>query len=310
MVAQCARYFTAAAAAVVVVVVLYLLMPVEWRMMLLFGSSRYTEDLILMGVSSKSGGCDRQQSCAFILSMGRAGSTALQDAMNQIPGVYIRGENNGMLKFLYNTNQIASQLTKRVSRASDPKGPDAEKMAYDTFVKEGNKPAWYSQFQPGVAECARTTYFKRLFGYGGFGEYIVGFKEIRHNSDLETLLALENTHPWTFRRRNGTLYSTYDKYLDFIRTLCVDTKIIFNLRRNYDYTAGQGFYKKKGDILLRNVQWMYRYAQAHKKIVHFVYYEDMFDGTKNGTVLKDLASFLHLDQRLVQNVSFTRLPKI
>mmetsp|Transcript_7892 Transcript_7892/g.15856 ORF Transcript_7892/g.15856 Transcript_7892/m.15856 type:complete len:324 (+) Transcript_7892:228-1199(+) len=298
---------------IVLMLFLYIYMDQEHRSVLL--RTAMTRHMVRMVGPEKweRYACEKQKKCVFLMAMGRSGSTALQDAMNQLPGVFIRGENHGMFKYLFNLDQTGSQLTRKFPRRGDPTGAEAEKTRYHEFVKARNKPAWYSNFEPGVAECAKTSYFKRLFGYGDFQDYTVGFKEIRHNTNLNSLLDVKFASPWTLRYRNGTRYKTYDVYIDFFKSLCTDSKIIFNLRRQYNLTAGQGFYRGRGKLLERNIRWMHRYAQAHgKKQVHFVYYEDMFDPAKNETVLRDLARFLGISDDVLahQDVSFSRLPRI
>lgn len=263
-----------------------------------------------LGIYLRRGMCTKHDMCTFIVSVGRSGSTALQDALNQLPNVYIRGENNNMLRMLYNIEQVSLQNSKKYPRLGDAVGPMSEKKEYEQHVLAGNKPAWYSLFQAGAASCASSSYFKHLYGYGGFHSYNVGFKEIRHADGLGMLLKLENQRPWIFPRYGAIVYKTYDSYLDWMRGLCQNSKIIFNMRREYDYTRGQGFYVGKGDILKRNIEWMHRYRKAHRSSCHLVYYEDMFDPKTNATVLKNVAAFLGIKNNDVPlGATFARVPR-
>lgn len=263
-----------------------------------------------IGYYIRHGMCTKHEKCTFIVSVGRAGSTALQDALNQLPNVYIRGENNNMLRMLYNIEQVALQNSKKYPKIGDHLGPLSEKKEYELHVLGGNKPAWYNVFQPGAAACASSSYFKHLYGYGGFHSYTVGFKEIRHADGLGTLFKLAAQPPWIFPRYSGIVYKTYDAYLDWMRSLCQHSKIIFNMRREYNYTRGQGFYVGRGDVLKRNIEWMHRYRKAHRRSSHIVYYEDMFDPTKNVTILKDLATFIGIKKDDIPlGTTFARVPR-
>lgn len=259
----------------------------------------------------RRGDCVKHGKCVFVVSVGRSGSTALQDALNQMPNVYIRGENQNMLQFLYNLEQIALQNSRKYPKKDDHVGAAFEKAEYEAFVLRGNKPAWYSMFQANAAECAKSSYFRELYGYGNFRSYIVGFKEIRHAANLPSMLKLESERPWTFPKyRNGSIYETYERYLDWMRGLCMDSKIIFNMRREYNYSKGQGFYIGKGDTLKRNIEWMRRYQRAHRDKTHVVYYEDMFDKSKNSTIVEQLASFIGVkNDAVLKRVTFARVPK-
>ena len=256
------------------------------------------------------GSCVKHDACVFVISVGRSGSTALQDCLNQLPNVYIRGENHNMLAMLYNLEQVSLQHSKKFPKRGDSVGPLYEKKEYEAHVLEGNKPAWYSMFQPGVASCATSSFFKKLYGYGEFHSYIVGFKEIRYADRLATLLKLENQRPWIFPvYNNGSIYKTYDAYLDWTRGLCKNSKIVFNMRREYDFTRGQGFYVGKGSILKRTIEWMQRYQKSHKSVSHTIYYEDMFDSGKNTTVLENLAAFIGIKKGdIPKGVTFARVP--
>ena len=119
----------------------------------------------------------------FIVSPGRSGSTALLDAMNQMEKVYIRGENAGMMKFLFNLHYVA----KRLSSETHYKDVAEELQRYEEYVVTHHKPDWYNEFNPAASLCATRSYFRHLFGYDDFKDYIVGFKEIRFWRDVADL---------------------------------------------------------------------------------------------------------------------------
>ena len=127
--------------------------------------------------------CPRHPRCLFIVSPGRSGSTALLDAMNQMEKVYIRGENAGMMKFLFNLHYVA----KRLSSETHYKDVAEELQRYEEYVVTHHKPDWYNEFNPAASLCATRSYFRHLFGYDDFKDYIVGFKEIRFWRDVADL---------------------------------------------------------------------------------------------------------------------------
>ncbi|GBF97617.1 hypothetical protein Rsub_10753 [Raphidocelis subcapitata] len=114
------------------------------------------------------------------------------DALNQLPRVFVRGENNNMLQHLYNLDEIAARMSRRSTAAGD--GAVHEKKMYENYVfKLGRKPAWYNEFDADAVQCAKVSYFNNLFGYGRFKDYIVGFKEIRFSAVRDALVNATKT---------------------------------------------------------------------------------------------------------------------
>ena len=193
-------------------------------------------------------------------------------------------------------------------------GPRAEKRAYEEFLANGNKPAWFSNFQQRQHECAASSYFKNLYGYGDFGEYVVGFKEIRHAENLDQLLRVKDFNPWLGNRASNATYHkrsylTYERYLNFLRGLCHDSKVLFNMRRNVDYSIGQGFYKGRGQLMEEIAGWMERYrARVGGAVARVIYYEDMFDPSTNATLGCELATWLEASREGC-DVRFDRVPR-
>lgn len=291
--------------------------------------------------------CQKQDRCVFIVSVGRSGSTALMDAMNQMPGVYVRGENWNMMQYLYNLDQAVQQNSARSdvsllarqqwgkgkvgpkdesddedkeSRVDDVPlyGSEAEKQAYEALVANRNKPAWYSAFQRGRNQCAASSFFKNIFGYDDFGDQVVGFKEIRYAEELDHLLQVKDVWPWQGNRASKSSYAkrsylTYERYLDFLRRLCHDSKIVFNIRRDVDYDKGQGFYLGRGTMMKEIVDWMDRYRRKKgNSVARTVYYEDMF-GAQNKTLAIELAKWLGVwskeEEATFEHIRFDRLPR-
>jgi len=285
--------------------------------------------------------CQKQDRCVFIVSLGRSGSTALMDAMNQMPGVYVRGENWNMMQHLYNIDQIAQQMSDwtdasllraRAKEALDDGsvlGVRAEKRSYEEMVAAGNKPAWHNEFQKGRHACAAAAWFKNLYGYDDFRDHVVGFKEIRYAENLDGLLKRrKDAKPWQADPERGRetpgpyspweqrSYHVYERYLDFLRGLCHDSKVVFNMRRKND-DGGQGFYLGRGALMKELISWMDRYRKKRgKAIASVVYYEDMFDGSANKTLAHDLAKWLGVwrpeaaKAGVYDRVRFDRVPKI
>lgn len=256
--------------------------------------------------------CRRQPQCVFISSPGRSGSTALQDALNQMDGVYVRGENFHLLRFLFSIQNQAFRLGHHVEALN----ASEQLTAYQEYVSTPAKPAWYNNFSRDGILCATWTYFRHLFGHGGLENYVVGFKSIRL-WNVTTLIApgesLSMMSPVKdlVSGTGGYLKNNYDDfelYMDFYLNLCDSTKIIFNHRKQYNYSVGHGFFEgeKRGQKLKTIVDYAEKYAATHPNDTMIVYFEDMFDASKNVSLMNDLGNFMN---KPVHDISFARLPK-
>ena len=253
--------------------------------------------------------CPRHPRCLFIVSPGRSGSTALLDAMNQMDKVFIRGENAGMFKFLFNLHYVALRFS------SQPREIDAaeELRRYHKHVLTRHKPAWYNEFNPAASLCATRSYFRRLFGYGDFDDYIVGFKEIRFWGDVNQLIPPGNSiggvwHKLVSMRLSADKFEDFELYMDFHRHLCEKSQIVFNHRKHYNFTKGHGFYmgKERGKKLQRNIEFAERYSALHPNDTMTVYFEDMFNKNSNQTLLENLGKFM---RKKTKGITFARLPR-
>lgn len=256
------------------------------------------------------------KACLFVVATGRSGSTAVLDALNQLDNVFIRGENFGMFQQLHDASAIAAQLSDQ--RLSTGSAASKEKaMYYRHVVVEQKKPAWYNVFPVNVPACAFKMLFKQLYGYGDFADYIVGFKEIRYLPFFHTQLQFDN------RRRSGRSYpgnahtlamSTYAQFahhMDFLSNLCSRPMLVFNLRRNSTGTSRSNFYtgiaEPVGEIIAALDAfggWVVEYSSVNPDTTFTVYFEDMFDVSKNQTLAASLVSFVGVPP---QKITFARL---
>lgn len=251
--------------------------------------------------------CQKQKECLFIVSPGLSGSTALMDALNQFPGVFIRGENGAMMSHVWNLYTTYDRFSAHYMDDSI----EAEMAKYKRFVHRGAKPAWYNEFNHDKIHCLPYDIFRTLYGYSGFQEYIVGFKETRF-WEVDRLLKPRELGDWAEYRCDNL---DPDKYEDFVQnlmfheSLCENTKFIFNHRRTYDYTKGTGFYvgPARGKVLKMRLEWAETFASEHPNNTMMVYYEDMFDPSINGTVMSQIARFL--GRKIPTGITFARLPK-
>eukprot|EP01025_Chloroclados_australasicus_P061810 TRINITY_DN8120_c0_g3_i2.p1 TRINITY_DN8120_c0_g3~~TRINITY_DN8120_c0_g3_i2.p1 ORF type:complete len:292 (-),score=10.76 TRINITY_DN8120_c0_g3_i2:2659-3534(-) len=242
--------------------------------------------------------------CVFIVSTGRSGSTALMGAMNQIENVFIRGENGGMFLTLESFyNQVQSLSGKK-------QNPQDAKNMYERYIRR-EKPAWFSSFPYQTAKCLAKDIFKKLYGYGKYSDYIVGFKEIRYQVTSQPVKEFEQEHiPYKWYYTHMDTYTNFANRINFLNNLCNRTQIVLNLRRNVTATAHSDFYLKKSnasDIVSQLSGWLEKYHQENLETSFVVYYEDMFDGQVNETLAKDLLGFLRVD---FTNITFASvLPK-
>jgi len=226
--------------------------------------------------------------------------------MNQFNDVFIRGENALMMGKVWNLmtqiEALSNKLTSTAPKASQ------EKLAYHKAVLiDHQKPAWYNMFDRSVTDCLASDIFRQIFGYNEFRSYIVGFKEIRF-WNLKGLSSPTANRRGVYMTLNQSSYEDFRLFLDFHEQLCEDTKFVFNYRRNYNYTTGQGFYKgiEKAEQLRKRITWLKQYQKDHFSNAITVYYEDMFNPMVNQTVFQCIANFIK--KPLPINATFARVP--
>lgn len=254
-----------------------------------------------------TGKCSKQKICLFIVSIGRSGSTALMDALNQFEKVFISGENINMMGHVWDLWTIVERFSSK-----EPVTAVENEFKYKlSVVSSKQKPAWYNNFDHRISDCLPSEIFKAIYGHGDFNDYIVGFKEIRF-FDIQNLMKPRRgggSHQFIFDKLNQSSYDDFSEYLDFHSLLCDSTKFLFNYRKQYNWTTGQGFYKGKHVVntLKMRLQWLKQYQNSHRNDTMTVYYEDMFDKEVNGTLLEEIGKFI--GKTLPPNATFARVPK-
>eukprot|EP01025_Chloroclados_australasicus_P020400 TRINITY_DN2150_c0_g1_i1.p3 TRINITY_DN2150_c0_g1~~TRINITY_DN2150_c0_g1_i1.p3 ORF type:complete len:293 (-),score=16.11 TRINITY_DN2150_c0_g1_i1:2333-3211(-) len=248
-----------------------------------------------------------QDRCIFIISTGRAGSTAVIGALNQIDNVFIRGENLNLFLKMESIYNLVDMLSYHTSQDFDTE------TLYQKLSKTRKTP-WFNAFPPNTAQCAIQQFFKSLYGRGQFDKYVVGFKEIRYNSQQYVIqYGNENKKfkPDTVPMKPTEVYiDSFEKFgvrMQFLRNLCHHTKLIFNFREDLLAMTRSGFYGKKGqynvsEMLAETREWMIKYQRDFPHESFIVKYEDMFDDTKNKTLAKELLQFLEL--KYDEDISF------
>ena len=252
--------------------------------------------------------CLKQKECLFIVSPGLSGSTALLDAVNQFPRIFLRGENGAMMGHVWNLFTTYERFAAHYLDDSI----ESEMIKYERYVHDGKKPAWYNEFNYDKMKCLPYDIFRSIYGYSEFQDYMVGFKETRF-WEVDRLLKPRESGDWAEYRCDQLDPNKYDDFvrnLMFHDSLCENTKFLFNHRRTYNYSTGTGFYvgPRRGELLKRRLQWAEQFASEHSNTSMVVYYEDMFDPKINSTVMSRLAGFL--GRSMPADITFARLPKV
>ncbi|GIM13675.1 hypothetical protein Vretimale_16740, partial [Volvox reticuliferus] len=186
--------------------------------------------------------------CVFILGTGRSGSTSLLDAVNQLPNYLIRGEQGGAFWYLYMSWRLLVQSAKHAyefhthakqaavrfgERPSGWLSFNTVKQVYDTYAVRKKLPWFNDMHHSRVTDAARAFYLA-AYGYHGPG-IVSGFKEIR--------FVCGRAFP-----SPGCNYEDFDDFLQFLRSLCTDVKVLLNSRSSAAI-ADNG---KLGKMLVRN----------------------------------------------------------
>eukprot|EP01025_Chloroclados_australasicus_P040994 TRINITY_DN4318_c0_g1_i1.p1 TRINITY_DN4318_c0_g1~~TRINITY_DN4318_c0_g1_i1.p1 ORF type:complete len:290 (+),score=6.40 TRINITY_DN4318_c0_g1_i1:131-1000(+) len=242
--------------------------------------------------------------CVFIISTGRSGSTALMAALNQVDGIFIRGENNAMFQEVQSIHNLIQALsyTYRLGNASSL---DIDKK-YNVLV-EKKRLAWHNNFPTNTADCLSKYIFKYLYGSGKFDNYIVGFKEIRFREHDKPVMVWNGRRPIeTFYQSYVNSYKTFENRMNFLKTLCLQPQIMLNIRKNITATMHSNFYNSQqahARSLPQLQEYIIRYHQQHPNDTLLVYYEDMYDRSVNATLARQVLQFLRIDTD-AYNISF------
>merc|ERR1711937_376277 len=100
---------------------------------------------------------------AFVLSSGRTGSTSILEMLNAIPGVYLAGENFGLMQHvqeLYENDDMRTLMA-------------GENYSTASF--------YHLPISNNDVRCALQSYVKAMIGgFSSSTTSVIGFKEIRH----------------------------------------------------------------------------------------------------------------------------------
>lgn len=107
---------------------------------------------------SKEDGCELNW--LFQISTGRSGSTSLMNMLNQLPNVYIAGENGGIMNKLYDLHTLSIRTGYSESKT---------KGAW-----------WHHRINRFTLQRNMRTYVESAIGIDSYNYSWVGFKEIRH----------------------------------------------------------------------------------------------------------------------------------
>ena len=136
-------------------------------------NSRHSNQTGSTGAIDVTDGCERNW--LFQVSTGRSGSTSLMDMLNDLPNVYIAGENDGLFESLY--------ALHKSSISTEVKGKNG---AYHGAW-------WHHPVERSKLERIARTYVESAIGLKQNQNYTwVGFKEIRFGTadELDYLLSL------------------------------------------------------------------------------------------------------------------------
>ena len=135
-------------------------------------NSRHSNQTGSTGAIDVTDGCERNW--LFQVSTGRSGSTSLMDMLNDLPNVYIAGENDGVFESLYALHKSSIRTEFQGKR-------------------RGNKAWWHHPVERSKLERIARTYVESAIGLKQNQNYAwVGFKEIRFGTadELDYLLSL------------------------------------------------------------------------------------------------------------------------
>lgn len=211
----------------------------------------------------------------LIVTYGRTGSTLLQGVLNSVPGVVVRGENNGFCSGLFR-----SYLA--INAVQTHPGDDVTNPFYGSNL--------FSEIQ--FLSDARNLLECQLLPVSRDGIKCWGFKEIRY-----TPASLQINGKYVLR-----------EYLDFLALLMPKPAFVF-LTRNLDDVISSGFWKKKEDKYVRTQIQAFQAAAGvwskGKKHSFWIDYNDIVTRSAN---LRSLHGFLGVpyDEEEIEKVLMTK----
>ncbi|GFR51980.1 hypothetical protein Agub_g14507 [Astrephomene gubernaculifera] len=248
------------------------------------------------------------QKCVFVLATGRSGSTALMDALNQIPNYLIRGEHWSAFWNLYSAylrlKEVkfgpGQELFEWPKHAND--GASEIKQAYERHAPITRLPL-FSEIMDDRIMLATRMYYSVLYGHYGEGT-VSGFKEIRYVCG-------------TYFGHRATCTENFHAFTRFLRGLCGEVKMIFNTR--YTPSLEQNaklFYMDNTtvgrtantfqDELVQTHALFDEYTKNNPDHAFRVYLRDMYDPKRNWTLAQNLLQFLGEKQNIP--IRFNRMP--
>ncbi|GLC39533.1 hypothetical protein PLESTM_000909000 [Pleodorina starrii] len=244
-------------------------------------------------------------SCVFILATAHSGSTALMDALNQIPSFLIRGENWAAHYNLFNAYQRMSEIPRSPGQSyidwSEHRQASFHtvKSLYEAQASRRKLP-YFHEFQVDRVMIATRVYFKVLFGHFGDG-VITGFTETRYVCGLKF-----SSHRCA---------EEFNAFLNFLRKTCTRTKVLLLSRSDPSthanpevfepLTGGKRLMAEKD--LERTHQLYDEQAEAFPEHTFRIHMEDMFDHQRNATLARNLLLFLQ--EAPATPIRFMRMPR-
>ena len=199
-------------------------------------NSRHSNQTGSTGAIDVTDGCERNW--LFQVSTGRSGSTSLMDMLNDLPNVYIAGENAGLFESLYALHKSSIRTEKQSKHG-----------AYHGAW-------WHHPVERSKLRRSARTYVESAIGLKQNQNYTwVGFKEIRFGTadELDYLLSLfpcskvivnirrnivrqhrsafMETSIWKLKSHNDMLLKFSKKYPKRVFTLALEDFTLDNLNR-------------------------------------------------------------------------------
>ncbi|KXZ53392.1 hypothetical protein GPECTOR_7g1288 [Gonium pectorale] len=227
------------------------------------------------------------------------------DALNQLPNYLIRGEQwaafwnvyESYMNYNWTASVPLSQLKFNWSQHQQDSFQAVKALYHSQATQE--ELAWFNEFDLERVLRAARSYYMVLYGYYGKG-FVSGFKDSRYVCGRSF--------------ESGRCAEFFHGFMDFLRKLCLDVKVIFNSRTSASRDDNAKLYdmdpSKQEDDWARDLAETHRlydaYAAAHGGHVLRVLYEDMFHPQKNATVARQLLEFLREDPNTP--ITFNRMP--
>nr|ADI46940.1 MTM0775 [Volvox carteri f. nagariensis] len=245
--------------------------------------------------------------CVFILATGQSGSTVLMDALNQLPHYLIRGEQyaafwnvyESFMNFRWTTNEPSNQglfnwTAYKYAPLSTIKG------LYNREAPHVELP-WFNEFPQERIFVAARSYYAALYGFYG-GNFVSGFKDSRFVCGK------------SFSR--GRCSELFGGFMHFLQTICLDVKVLLNTRASSSLASNRKLYamsrdQSEEDFLrdLNETHSLYdSYLSQNSDHAFRVFYEDLYNPSRNTTLAKRLLEFL--GEESSTPIRFTRMPAL